>query len=147
MDIHYQRGTKTYNSWRGMLERCRFPEKYPNYADIKVCERWLRFVNFFEDMGERPEGMTLDRIDGSGNYSKENCRWATYSEQLHNKKYREVTDRGVHFHGNKWRAIISKDSKRIIIGSYETKSDALLAYKKASEEIYSGLNQQRGAKA
>lgn len=80
----------TYITWRGMKTRCNNP-KHRRYSDyggrgIKVCERWMDFNNFLADMGERPEGLTLDRIDPNGNYEPGNCRWATDSVQQTNKR-------------------------------------------------------------
>lgn len=80
----------TYGSWSNMVRRCRY-QKNPSYkrygaAGIDVCEGWLSFGQFLADMGERPKGTTLDRINGSLGYSKENCRWATPIEQANNLK-------------------------------------------------------------
>lgn len=80
---------KTYSSWRKML--CRAHHKYEEYAeyykDVSVCERWTNeqfgFLNFLEDMGPRPEGMTLNRKNGSKEYNKQNCEWASYSVQTY----------------------------------------------------------------
>lgn len=82
----------TFNSWRGMMERCRNPSNkaFVRYggAGIEVCERWLKFENFLADMKERPsKSYTLDRFpNASGNYEINNCRWATWREQRLNRK-------------------------------------------------------------
>lgn len=84
-------GTSTYKSWQSMKERCYNPKStsYFRYGEkgITICNRWLdSFENFLADMGERPEGTTIDRIDGSKGYCKENCRWATKIDQSRNRK-------------------------------------------------------------
>lgn len=81
----------TMMSWYGMIMRCTQPSNgaYSRYggSGISVCDRWLKFENFLEDMGERPLGkMSIDRIDNTLGYFKENCRWASYKTQNNNRK-------------------------------------------------------------
>lgn len=86
-------GSPTCNTYRAMIYRC-YDEKHDRYyhygaKGIKVCERWLGengYQNFKQDMGERPEGHTLDRIDPTGDYTPENCRWATWEQQMENRR-------------------------------------------------------------
>lgn len=83
--------TPEYKAWIGLIDRCTNPsnQAYKHYGDrgIGVCERWIKFDNFFEDMGERPSKKhSLDRIDNSMGYSMENCRWATSKTQNRNKR-------------------------------------------------------------
>lgn len=85
----------TYVSWRAMINRCRVHTsiQYPSYGGrgIKICDAWLRFENFLADMGERPRGMTLERINNHGNYEPGNCRWATRAEQNRNTRTTKLT--------------------------------------------------------
>lgn len=87
---HASSYTSTYNIWRQMRQRCS-NKKHKSYAyyggrGISVCTRWDSFNNFFADMGERPAGLTLERIDNSRGYGPDNCKWASWLEQAQNKR-------------------------------------------------------------
>lgn len=91
----------TYHSWYAMRRRCNNPTyqeyKYYGGRGISVCKRWERFENFLADMGVKPRGLTIERIDNSGNYEPSNCEWATYQKQARNTRRSKV----VEFRGEK----------------------------------------------
>lgn len=87
---HRMCGTPTYRTWSNMIERCSNPanKRYADYhgRGITICESWMTFSNFLADMGEKPDGTSLDRIDNDAGYFKANCRWATAIEQMNNTR-------------------------------------------------------------
>ena len=90
----------TYMSYRKMLERIRYPKHNPHYIGISICDRWEprqggSFIAFVADMGERPDGMSLDRIDPYGNYEPSNCKWSTPLEQAANRRAWKHTPEGL----------------------------------------------------
>ncbi len=104
---HGMTGTGVYQTWFSMIARCYKP-KNDNYRwygaqGISVCKRWHNFKNFYLDMGARPVGHSIDRINGRLGYSKKNCRWAIKKEQVSNlSNNRNLTYNGTTKHLNEW---------------------------------------------
>lgn len=141
---------KLYFTFHAMLQRCQNPNdtKYMDYGGrgITVCDRWNpkaggSFESFLEDMGERPEGMSLDRIDNNGNYCKDNCRWADLSTQNINQRRKKTNTSGktgVGWRANRgtWRARIKVGGYEISLGHFEVYEDAVLAREQAELKYY-----------
>lgn len=98
----------SFGSWWGMVQRCHYPKavSYHNYGarGIRVCDRWRKFANFIEDMGEKPSSRhQIDRLDSDGDYTPENCRWVTRSENCLNRRTKHlVTLNGVTKNISEW---------------------------------------------
>lgn len=103
---HNMSGTPTYTSWLKLLARTRHEEYAEWYSDVEVCDRWDSykggsFENFYEDMGERPAGTSINRVNGSKIYSRETCEWASYSLQGFDQRKRKTNTSGRT--GVRWR--------------------------------------------
>ena len=144
---HGMYGTPEYITWRAMIKRCANPNDpaFKNYGGrgIAVCDSWKNsFENFYADMGDRPEGLTIDRIDNDGNYEKSNCKWATRTEQVYNQRIRKdnkVGVIGVSFYEDthKYVAGIRSNGKKYYLGCFDTIQEAARA-RKQGELKYRG---------
>lgn len=143
---HNMYNTPTYRSWVKMLSRCRYEEYGEWYSDVSVCDRWNpinggSFENFLEDMGERPEGKTINRINGAKIYSPETCEWASLSLQSFDQKRgkHNTTGRtGVRWRKDRevWEASITINHKIIRLYYGTSFEDAVKAREEAELKYY-----------
>lgn len=96
MATHGMHNTKTYHVWENMKARC-LNKNNPSFNDyggrgIGICDQWMKFENFYSDMGEAPQGRSIERIDNSLGYEKGNCRWATKAEQQWNRRVSRIVE-------------------------------------------------------
>ena len=144
LTTHGMKDTPTYKTWEAMKSRCTNPNvpAYGRYggAGVVICEDWLHsFENFYRDMGERPEGKTLNRIDGVPLYSKETCEWATVQKQARDQRVRCNTKTGVRgitlSKEGYYLVRITTDEKRLYLGAYQDFFEACCV-RKAAELRY-----------
>lgn len=147
----YRNGRTThplYPVYASMKDRCMNPNNshYASYGgrDIKVTERWLGaygFTNFTEDMGERPQGYSIDRIDNDGNYEPSNCRWADNSLQAYNKRISPRNKSGItgvyiHKATNKWTAQVKRSGVTKHLGLFSSREEAIKAREEATAKLW-----------
>lgn len=150
---HGKSKTATYGIYKQMIDRCYNPKSsgYLDYggAGVVVCGRWLEsdvgVLNFIEDMGERPEGLSLNRVNGARVYSKETCEWATLSVQAFDQKIRKSNKSGAtgvrQIPSGKWVAEIDCNGRKYL-GSFLTFEEAVNA-RRCAELKYFGWSKQR----
>ncbi len=135
--LHQMSGTPTYRTWADMKRRCLSNKsthfKHYGGRGIKVCDKWLEFKGFYEDMGDRPEGCSLDRIDVNGHYELSNCRWSTWVEQQQNR--RPTSKNGAHKKRDNWSARVAFNDEDIYLGAYRSAEAASAMYEAAKSII------------
>ena len=134
----------SYNTWRAMVRRCTNPKDkdYPKYGGcgISICQEWMDYVKFVADMGEPIGDQTLDRIDTYGNYTKDNCRWASVTVQNRNVRIRKTSKSGyvgVHLRDGKWYGEVTVKKKKYYSKACNTVEEAAAA-RKELERIHWG---------
>lgn len=126
-----------YLTWKNIKQRCYNPSsvsyKYYGGRGIKMCERWKNDYNLFaEDMGDKPKGCSLDRIDPNGDYEPNNCRWVDYTQQNYNQRVQKNNKSGctgVYKKRDKWQSGIYYKRRYINLGAYTELEDAVKARK------------------
>ena len=135
---HGKRKSPIYKVWINIRQRCYNPNnqdyRYYGGRGIKVCERWHKFENFYEDMGDiYKNGLTIERINNDGHYEPKNCKWVIPSKQQWNKRCR-----GYYWDAcsQKWQARIMKNNKPIFLGLFTYEEDARKAYVEAKKKYH-----------
>lgn len=155
---HGMTNTTTFRSWAQMRRRCynKNDKKYKYYGGrgIEICKRWETFEGFYQDMGERPEGLTLDRISVDGNYEPSNCRWASMTEQVRNRrkfkntssKYKGVILAKTKSGERRPKGVVNSLSGTISLGGSESEEVVALRFDKVRETqgYYEGTNHDLG---
>ena len=117
--VHGMSKTSTYKSWEAMIQRCSNAslKSYKNYGGrgISVCYEWTKFEKFYADMGIKPNGCSIDRIDVNGNYDQLNCRWSTMKQQNRNRR----NNRLIEFNGetmcvNEWAESLGINKRTLL---------------------------------
>lgn len=117
--VHGMSKTSTYKSWEAMIQRCSNAslKSYKNYGGrgISVCDEWTKFEKFYADMGIKPNGCSIDRIDVNGNYDQLNCRWSTMKQQNRNRR----NNRLIEFNGetmcvNEWAESLGINKRTLL---------------------------------
>lgn len=138
---------KTHETWENMRARCKRSKnplitEYYQKKSISCCDRWSKYKNFLEDMGYKPDGMWLDRIDNDKGYSKENCRWITVSHSNSNKSRKRENNlpRGV-VKNKKGRYVATITFKKVRkhIGTFNTITEAENAFLIVYRSYYNEL--------
>jgi len=136
--------TKTYMIWSQIIARCTNKKNkgYKEYGGrgIKVCKQWLVYEKFLNDMGEKPKGLSIERINNDKGYYKSNCKWATDQEQTLNRglfKNKTSKYKGVCWHKRqqKWSVSMTRNKKSYYGGSFYSERQAYKAYLKLKKKI------------
>lgn len=144
-EMHGMFGTPTYNTWASIVQRTT-DSGWHRYADwggrgIKMHPEWRKsFLAFYRDMGERPAGMSIERINNDGDYTPDNCKWADKYQQARNKRVQKRSVSGYtgvtwHKGKKKWVAYIRLDGRLRYLGAFTDKEEAIKA-RKAEEPLF-----------